>query len=60
MFRFGLLRAALAEGGDVTDESAAIERAGHRPVLVAGRSDNIKVTNRDDLVHAAAILAARS
>lgn len=60
MFRYGLLRAALAAAPDVTDEAAALERAGHRPLLVAGRGDNIKVTTRDDLIQAAAILAARS
>lgn len=59
MFRYGPLRDALAVSPDVTDEAAALEQAGHRPLLVPGRSDNIKVTTREDLLQAAAILAAR-
>jgi 2-C-methyl-D-erythritol 4-phosphate cytidylyltransferase len=53
MFRLDLLRAALedslAKGLDVTDEAAAMEAAGYRPRLVAGRESNIKVTFPDDL-----------
>jgi 2-C-methyl-D-erythritol 4-phosphate cytidylyltransferase len=60
MFRYGLLCDALDANPDVTDESAAIERAGHRPLLVPGRGDNIKVTTREDYVLADAVLAARS
>ena len=61
MFRYSLLRDSLAAAaGQVTDESSAIERAGMRPLLVAGRGDNIKVTTRDDLEQATAILADRS
>lgn len=60
MFRYGLLREALNAAPDVTDEAAALERAGHRPLLVTGRGDNIKVTTREDLVLAQAVLAARS
>jgi 2-C-methyl-D-erythritol 4-phosphate cytidylyltransferase len=63
VFRFGaLLRAldaALAAQRLPTDEAQALEWAGHRPRLVAGRADNIKVTTADDLVLAAAILLAR-
>ena len=40
-----------------TDEAQAIEWAGQRPLLVAGRADNIKVTTGDDLRLAAAILS---
>jgi 2-C-methyl-D-erythritol 4-phosphate cytidylyltransferase len=40
----------------VTDEAAAIESLGLRPRLVAGRSDNIKVTNPADAALAEAIL----
>lgn len=62
MFRYGLLRhaldAALAAGIDVTDDAAAMERAGHRPRLIAGSSANIKVTRPEDLAIAAALLAA--
>jgi 2-C-methyl-D-erythritol 4-phosphate cytidylyltransferase len=60
VFRFGpLLRAldaALAAQRLPTDEAQALEWAGHRPRLVAGRADNIKVTTADDLKLAAAIL----
>lgn len=55
MFRLGLLRvaidAALASGraSTITDESSAIEAAGHRPLLVAGERRNIKITERGDL-----------
>ncbi|RMG30802.1 MAG: 2-C-methyl-D-erythritol 4-phosphate cytidylyltransferase [Gammaproteobacteria bacterium] len=53
MFRLGLLEAALrralAEGLPVTDEAAALEHAGHRPLLVEGRSDNLKITRPEDL-----------
>ncbi len=63
MFRFGLLRealaAAVAAGHDVTDEAQAVEMAGHRPRIVIGRADNIKLTLPEDLVLAEAILAAR-
>jgi len=43
------LEAALAEGFLVTDESSAMEHAGHRPRLVQGREDNIKITRPADL-----------
>jgi 2-C-methyl-D-erythritol 4-phosphate cytidylyltransferase len=63
MFRYGLLRRALAatiaEGIVVTDEAAAIEHAGHRPMLVEGRSANLKVTGPADLVLAEAVLRSR-
>jgi 2-C-methyl-D-erythritol 4-phosphate cytidylyltransferase len=63
VFRFGaLLRsldAALAAQRFPTDEAQALEWAGHRPRLVPGRADNIKVTTADDLRLAAAILSAR-
>lgn len=53
MFRFGVLRraleTALADGFEVTDEASAIEHIGLRPLLVEGRSDNLKVTRPDDL-----------
>ncbi|MEJ2514754.1 MAG: 2-C-methyl-D-erythritol 4-phosphate cytidylyltransferase [Gammaproteobacteria bacterium] len=63
VFRYGALRAALAaaiaEGELVTDEAAAMERAGHRPRLVPGASGNIKITGPADLDLAAAVLTAR-
>ncbi|ACX81780.1 2-C-methyl-D-erythritol 4-phosphate cytidylyltransferase [Aggregatibacter actinomycetemcomitans] len=52
-FRADLLRDALTRAKQqqfaVTDEASAMELAGFRPHLVAGRSDNIKVTRPEDL-----------
>jgi len=64
VFRLGVLMRALEAALDAqrspTDEAQAIEWAGQRPRLVAGRADNIKVTTADDLRLAAAILASRT
>lgn len=60
---FGLraLRAALeAVREGVTDESSAMERAGHTPRLIEGESANIKITRPGDLALAEAVLRARS
>jgi 2-C-methyl-D-erythritol 4-phosphate cytidylyltransferase len=58
LFRVGSLRAALGGSLDgVTDESSAMERAGHAPKLVMGGVGNLKVTTAEDLVLARAILA---
>lgn len=43
------LQSALAEGFEVTDEASAMEHAGAQPVLVSGRSDNLKITRPEDL-----------
>ncbi|SEQ21315.1 2-C-methyl-D-erythritol 4-phosphate cytidylyltransferase [Basfia succiniciproducens] len=43
------LQQALEHGLAVTDEASAMEFAGFRPHLVAGRSDNLKVTRPEDL-----------
>jgi 2-C-methyl-D-erythritol 4-phosphate cytidylyltransferase len=59
-FRYEALRQALeaaeAEGAEVTDEAAAIERAGYEPLLVPGDPGNIKITRPGDLALCAAIL----
>lgn len=47
------LQRALDEGATVTDEASALEHCGYHPLLVAGRSDNIKVTRPEDLALAA-------
>jgi len=53
MFRYrelvAALEAARSAGIDVTDEAMAMERAGHRPLLVECGEGNIKVTTADDL-----------
>ena len=54
------LRDALAGGEPPTDEAAAMERAGYRPLLVPGDSDNIKITRAQDLALAAFILQQRT
>ncbi len=63
MFRFGLLRDALIAARNqnlqVTDEASAMELAGFSVKLVEGRMDNIKVTYRDDLALAEAILRSQ-
>ena len=50
------LRAALAAGEVPTDEAAAMERAGVRPLLVPGSLTNIKITGSGDLGMAEYIL----
>lgn len=58
MFRCGDLLKALTvfEAGSITDESSAIESQGQQPIMVLGKSSNIKITNFEDLAVAAAIL----
>jgi 2-C-methyl-D-erythritol 4-phosphate cytidylyltransferase len=59
MFRAGLLMQALARTPGATDEAAAIEQLGLQPRLVLGSRENLKVTYREDLAIAEAILATR-
>ena len=59
MFRYGLLRDALASHSAVTDEAGAIEALGLKPKLVRGDATNLKVTYPADLALAAMILRAR-
>jgi 2-C-methyl-D-erythritol 4-phosphate cytidylyltransferase len=47
------LTKALGEGAQITDEASALEYCGYQPLLVPGRSDNIKVTRPEDLALAA-------
>ncbi len=60
MFRRDMLARALLDARDagivVTDEAMAMERVGHRPLLVEGRDDNIKVTTQADHKLAAFLL----
>ena len=64
MFRLNMLKQALeqalADEAVVTDEASAIERMGLQPQMVAGHSDNIKVTRPEDLELAQIYLAARN
>jgi len=63
MFKLGALREAYARARDAdrvpTDEAAAIEATGARPLLVVGRADNVKITQPEDLGFAEAVLRAR-
>lgn len=60
MFRAGLLAQALKRAqGTVTDEASAVEALGLKPRIVAGSRENLKVTYREDLAIAAAILERR-
>ncbi|PMJ91292.1 2-C-methyl-D-erythritol 4-phosphate cytidylyltransferase [Vibrio sp. 10N.261.55.A7] len=43
------LNQALEENAVITDEASAMERLGLSPALVNGRSDNIKITQPEDL-----------
>ena len=53
------LEAARAARLAVTDESMAMERQGHRPLLVEGREDNFKITTPADLALFEFILSQR-
>lgn len=63
MFRLGALKAALraarASGRTPTDEAQAMEWQGAAALLVEAIDGNIKITSREDLAVAAALLAAR-
>lgn len=59
LFPAGLLLPALKAHPHAADDSAAMEKAGHRPLIVRGRADNIKITDDGDIALAAAILSAR-
>ena len=60
MFRFGLLKSSIQAMLDQqklpTDEASAIEFAGFSAQVVEGRQDNIKITRREDLAIAEAIM----
>ena len=58
MFRFQMLRDALAACPGATDEAQAIEVLGHQPKLVMGDSANLKVTYAPDLKLANMLLTA--
>ncbi|HXA48111.1 MAG TPA: 2-C-methyl-D-erythritol 4-phosphate cytidylyltransferase [Burkholderiaceae bacterium] len=49
MFRYGMLRRALEQVDDVTDESSAIEAMGLQPKLIEGSPRNFKITLPQDV-----------
>ena len=53
------LQAAHDAGVAITDEAMAMERQGHRPLLVEGSEDNLKVTTPADLALMAFLLRSR-
>jgi len=59
MFRRGELTRALQHAhlaGGATDEAAAMEAQGHRPLLIEGADDNIKITTPADVTLAEFLL----
>jgi len=57
MFRYGLLKQALAKYPSATDCSSAIEQFGKIPRMVEGNPNNIKITHPKDLRLAGRILS---
>jgi 2-C-methyl-D-erythritol 4-phosphate cytidylyltransferase len=57
VFRLQALSDALRQAPDATDEAQAMERAGAKPILVPGRSKNLKITVAEDLALATFYLA---
>ncbi|MGI8753814.1 MAG: IspD/TarI family cytidylyltransferase [Acidimicrobiales bacterium] len=57
-FRAGVLRRAHSGGTDATDDAALVEALGGRVERVAGSGRSMKITGPDDLVMAAALIAA--
>ena len=53
------LQSAIEAGVTVTDECAALERMGARPVITEGSFENIKITTPADLIYGQAILEGR-
>ncbi len=47
------ISSALQAGKTITDEASAMEINGYSPLLIAGRSDNLKITRPEDLALAA-------
>jgi len=60
MFRVGALYEALLYAQKhakiVTDEASAMEMRGVQPMMLEGRSDNIKITRNEDLAYAEQVL----
>lgn len=60
MFSYALLRNALAQYEDVTDEAGAVEAMGMSPCLVEGHLRNIKITRPADLALVEMLMKAGS
>ncbi len=63
IFRYGLLKKAmhnaLCSSLKITDESSAMEYAGHKIKLIESDSSNLKITTKDDLILAKYFLGNR-
>ncbi len=57
LFRHGILKKALKDSSNATDEAAAVEHLGFKPIMVLGHGDNIKITTQEDLELAAYYLS---
>ena len=60
MFRFAVLRKALAANNGVSDEAGAVEAVGLKPRLIRADASNLKVTFPADLRLAELILEGRN
>ena len=64
MFRLGDLLEALIYNEEqqlnITDESSAMENMGHKPMLIKGSHNNIKVTEQSDIELASFLLSSAS
>lgn len=64
IFPFALLKDCLSggieKGIEITDEASALEYYGYQPLLIKGRSDNIKITYPEDLALAEFYLTRRN
>jgi 2-C-methyl-D-erythritol 4-phosphate cytidylyltransferase len=62
VFRYALLaaayQAARAQHLSVTDDAALLETLGHPVYVYEGAASNLKITTREDLILAEALLAA--
>ena len=59
-FRREVLRDALAQSGDATDEAMLAEQAGHPVRIVEGEATNIKITTPEDMAMGEAIAAVEN
>jgi 2-C-methyl-D-erythritol 4-phosphate cytidylyltransferase len=61
-FRLDVLRKAYEQDfrSDFTDDASVVESAGYRVALVAGNTENIKITRPEDFIFAQAMVAAMS
>jgi 2-C-methyl-D-erythritol 4-phosphate cytidylyltransferase/2-C-methyl-D-erythritol 2,4-cyclodiphosphate synthase len=59
-FAAAVLRQAHAGEGEATDDAALVEQAGGRVVVVPGEPTNMKLTHREDLLVAEAVLRGRA